>query len=56
MMIDLRREVGPVIVALRERKVQVGRVFPPLPKFMRVTIGTKQQMETFISVFREVRR
>ena len=54
IMIDLRREVRPIIMAMRERKVEVGRVFQALPNFMRVTIGTRQQMETFVSVFREV--
>lgn len=54
MMIDLRREVRPVIAALEKRNVQVGRFFPPLPNFMRVTIGTRPQMESFLSAFREV--
>lgn len=54
LMIDLRREVRPVIAAMRERNVQVGRVFPALPNFMRVTIGTKPQMEAFIAAFRQV--
>ncbi|MEY2520748.1 MAG: histidinol-phosphate aminotransferase [Verrucomicrobiota bacterium] len=54
MMIDMRREVKPLIAAFRERKVQVGRLFPPLPNFMRVTIGTKPQMERFIAAFKEV--
>jgi histidinol-phosphate aminotransferase len=54
LMIDLRREVKPVIAAMRQRNVEVGRVFPKLPNFMRVTIGTKPQMEAFVSTFREV--
>jgi histidinol-phosphate aminotransferase len=54
LMIDLRREVRPVISALRGRNVEVGRVFPALPNFMRVTIGTKPQMEAFLSAFRQV--
>ena len=53
LMIDLRREVGPIIAAMRARNVQVGRVFPALPNFMRVTIGTRPQMEMFVSTFRE---
>ena len=53
MMIDLRREVRPVIAAMRDRHVEVGRFFPPLPNFMRVTVGTRPQMETFVSTFRE---
>ena len=54
MMIDLRREVRPVIASLEKHNVQVGRFFPPLPTFMRVTIGTRPQMESFVSAFREV--
>jgi len=54
LMIDLRREVRSLIAAMGEHNVQVGRVFPALPNFMRVTIGTRPQMETFVSTFREV--
>jgi len=53
MMIDLRRDVRPVIGALRTRGVEVGRLFPALPNFMRVTIGTAAEMKTFLSVFKE---
>jgi histidinol-phosphate aminotransferase len=54
MMIDLRREVRPIIGALRNRGVEVGRLFPALPNFLRVTIGTSSQMKTFLTAFREV--
>ena len=54
IMIDLRREVRPVIAALRERNVEVGRLFPALPTFMRVTIGTDTQMQSFMTSLKEV--
>lgn len=54
MMIDLRREVRPVITAMRSRGVEVGRLFPALPTFMRVTIGTSAHMKAFLTAFREV--
>ncbi len=54
LMVDLRREVRPIIAALRQRNVQVGRVFPSMPTFMRVTIGTRPQMDAFFSAFRAV--
>ena len=54
MMIDLRREVRPVIDAMRSRGVEVGRIFPALPNFMRVTIGTAPEMKQFVTAFREV--
>jgi histidinol-phosphate aminotransferase len=54
MMIDLRREVRPIIDALRNRGVEVGRLFPALPTFMRVTIGTSAEMKQFLTAFKEV--
>jgi histidinol-phosphate aminotransferase len=54
MMIDLRRDVRPVIGTLRTRGVEVGRLFPALPNFMRVTIGTSEQMKAFVSALKEV--
>ncbi|MEP6742923.1 MAG: histidinol-phosphate transaminase [bacterium] len=54
MMVDLRREVRPAIAAMRARNVQVGRLFPAMPNFMRVTIGTRPQMEAFVTAFRSV--
>src|SRR5689334_9612407 len=53
MMIDLRRDVRSVLSALRNRGVEVGRVFPALPNFMRVTIGTDVQMKAFLTAFKE---
>jgi histidinol-phosphate aminotransferase len=54
LMIDMKRPVRPMIQALSERGVQVGRVFPALPNHMRVTIGRKPEMETFLTAFRKV--
>jgi histidinol-phosphate aminotransferase len=54
LMADLRRPVGPVIEALRQRRVQVGRVFPALPTHLRVTLGTPPQMQTFLAALRQV--
>ena len=53
-MVDLRREVKPVIAALHARNVDVGRVFPALPRFLRVTVGTADEMERFLTAFRQV--
>ena len=49
VMIDLRRDVRPVIAALRERNVRVGRLFPAMPKHLRVTIGTPEQTAAFVA-------
>jgi histidinol-phosphate aminotransferase len=54
VMIDLRCPVVPMIQALKQRKVQVGRLFPALPNHLRLTIGKKAEMEAFLGAFREV--
>jgi histidinol-phosphate aminotransferase len=54
LMADLRRDVGPVIDALKQRGVEVGRRFPAMPNCLRVTIGTRPQMEAFLAAFRKV--
>jgi histidinol-phosphate aminotransferase len=54
MMVDLRRPVRPAIDAMRQRGVQVGRMFPALPNHMRVTIGKREEMEAFLAAFRQV--
>ena len=52
IMFDCKRPVVPIIKALKERNVQVGRLFPALPNHMRLTIGKKAEMEAFFSAFR----
>jgi histidinol-phosphate aminotransferase len=54
IMFDCKRPVVPLIKALKQRNVQVGRLFPALPNHMRLTIGKKSEMETFLAAFREV--
>jgi len=54
IMFDCKRPVVPIIQAMKQRNVQVGRLFPALPNHMRVTIGKRSEMETFLSAFREV--
>lgn len=50
-MIALGRPAQPVIDALEQRKVQVGRVFGAWPEWMRVTVGTAEQMQVFLNQF-----
>jgi histidinol-phosphate aminotransferase len=54
IMIDVRREVRPLIGAMRTRGVHVGRLFPAMPHHMRVTIGRPEQMDAFVRAFSEV--
>jgi histidinol-phosphate aminotransferase len=50
-MVDLKKDVRPVIAGLKEKGVEVGRFFPALPTHLRVTVGTGAQMERFLGAF-----
>jgi histidinol-phosphate aminotransferase len=54
IMFDCKRPVVPLIKAMKEQNIHVGRLFPALPNHMRLTIGKKSEMETFVAAFREV--
>jgi len=54
IMFDCKRPVVPLIEALKKRDVEVGRLFPAMPNHMRLTIGKKSEMESFLSAFRRV--
>ncbi|HTL79359.1 MAG TPA: histidinol-phosphate transaminase [Candidatus Babeliales bacterium] len=54
IMFDCKRPVVPLIQAMKQHKVQVGRLFPALPNHMRLTIGKKSEMESFIDAFKHV--
>jgi len=54
LMIDVKRPVRPLLDGLKSKGVQVGRAFPALPNHMRVTIGKRSEIETFLSAFRQV--
>lgn len=54
VMIDVDRDVKPVVEAFRERKILVGRRFAGMPNFLRVSIGTQREMEQFLSALDEI--
>src|SRR5215471_8906814 len=54
IMFDCKRPVVPLIQAMKLHKVHVGRLFPALPNHMRLTIGKKSEMESFIDAFKHV--
>lgn len=54
IMFDCKKPVVPLIQAMKEKNVHVGRLFPALPNHMRLTIGKKSEMEKFVSAFKQV--
>ena len=53
-MVGLRREVQPVIQAFREEGVLVGRPFPPMTQHLRVSVGTGEEMDRFLTAFKKI--
>lgn len=54
IMFDVRRDVKPLLAAMRSSGVHVGRLFPAMPHHMRVTIGTPEEMTRFVETFRDM--
>lgn len=54
LMIDLRRDMRPVRDACRAQGIAVGRPFPPLNTWLRVSIGTMEEMQKATEVLRKV--
>jgi histidinol-phosphate aminotransferase len=53
-MVNLRRPVMPVISAFRQKGILVGRPFPPMLDYLRVSVGTPEEMERFLAAFKEI--
>ncbi len=49
VMIDAGGDVTPVIQAFRAKKILVGRKFPSLPTWLRVTVGKREEVEAFLA-------
>jgi histidinol-phosphate aminotransferase len=54
LMIDLGRDVEPVVQQFRDHHIMVGRKFPSMPNWLRVSIGTREEMEAFLARLREL--
>ncbi len=54
VMIDVGQDVRPVGAAFRERGILVGRLFPSLPNWLRVSMGTNEQMAEFVAALRQI--
>jgi len=54
VMIDLGADVVPVGEKFRARGILVGRKFPSMPNWLRISIGTREEVEAFVAALREV--
>ena len=52
-MLDTKRPTKEIIDAMAARNVFIGRAWPVWPTHVRITVGTKAEMEKFQAAFRE---
>ena len=53
-MVDVKQPGGNIVMAMRKQKVYIGRVWPSWPTYVRVTVGTAEEMEKFKAAFLKV--
>jgi histidinol-phosphate aminotransferase len=53
-MLDTKRPAREVINAMAQQKVIIGRIWPVMPTYTRITIGTHEEMERFQVAFQNV--
>jgi len=54
IMIDTGRDVAPLIEAFKAKKILVGRKFPSMPTWLRVSVGTPAEMAAFVAALRDI--
>jgi histidinol-phosphate aminotransferase len=53
-MVNLRRPVTTVTGEFRKRGILVGRPFPPMNDYLRVSVGNADEMARFLAAFKEI--
>ncbi len=53
-MVDTKRPTKQIIEAMAAKNVYIGRAWPVWPTHVRITVGTKAEMEKFQAAFHEV--
>jgi histidinol-phosphate aminotransferase len=53
-MLDTKRPGHEVMAAMAKRGVYIGRVWPVMPTYVRITVGTRTDMQKFQVAYKEV--
>ncbi|MGC2197463.1 MAG: pyridoxal phosphate-dependent aminotransferase [Terriglobales bacterium] len=53
-LLDTKRPGKDVIDAMTQQNVIIGRVWPVMPTWVRITVGTRPEMEQFQAAFKKV--
>jgi histidinol-phosphate aminotransferase len=55
-LLETKRPGKEVIEAMAQQKVFIGRIWPVMPSWVRITVGTHQEMEQFQAAFQKAMR
>ncbi len=55
-LLETKRAGKEVIDAMAQQKVFIGRIWPVMPTWVRITIGTHEEMQQFQAAFQKVMR
>ena len=53
-MVNVKTDVTPFGEEFKKREILVGRKFPPMNEWLRVSVGTEDEMNRFMKAFKEV--
>jgi histidinol-phosphate/aromatic aminotransferase/cobyric acid decarboxylase-like protein len=53
-MVDVKRPGNEIVMAMRKENVYIGRVWSAWPTYVRVTVGTAEEMKKFQTAFSKV--
>ena len=53
-MLDTKRPAKEVIAAMAQQNVHIGRIWPVMPTYTRITVGTRDEMDQFQVAFQKV--
>ena len=54
VMIETGHDVAPLITSFAARRILVGRKFPSMPTWLRVSVGTPAETAAFVAALREI--
>ena len=54
LMIHVGSDVAPVIRAFKDQRIQIGRRFPSLSDWLRVSIGTREETAAFVTALQRI--
>jgi len=53
-MVNVKKDVTQVGDEFQKRGILVGRKFPPMNEWLRVSVGTEDEMDRFMKAFKEI--